>query len=180
MVKRNGLYYYFVTTHTGCGGAEFVWRSPRLSGDPADWTPLGALTMNQPSFAGAQHSTAPIQLADGTWWALFHSYECTGGWHGLARQGLLGQIVWTDDGIPSVGGDWTAPAPAPALRSGGIQLLAPFTDGCRRDARRLPPGDGRHRRDRAHRIAAVLAARSPRRPLTCRRSGPARPAARRA
>jgi beta-xylosidase len=128
MIKRNGFYYYFVTTHTGCGGAEFVWRSLRLSGDPADWTPLGALTMNQPPFDGAQHSTAPIRLADGTWWALFHSYECTGGWNGLARQGLLGQIVWTDDGVPQVGGDWTAPAPAPALPSGGNQLLAPFTD----------------------------------------------------
>jgi len=129
MAKRNGFYYYFVATHTACGGREFVWRSPRLSGDPADWTPLGELTTNQPPFDGAQHNTAPIQLADGTWWALFHSYECTGGWQGLARQGLLGQIVWTDDGIPQVAvSDWTAPAPAPNLPARGIRLLTPYTD----------------------------------------------------
>lgn len=28
MTKRDGLYYYFVTTKTECGGNEFVWRSP--------------------------------------------------------------------------------------------------------------------------------------------------------
>jgi len=128
MAKRNGFYYYFVTTHTACGGEEFVWRSSRLSADPADWTPLGRLTANQPPFAGAQHSSAPIQLGDGTWWALFHSYECTGGWTGLARQGLLGQVTWTDDGIPKVGGDWAAPAPAPDLPAGTIPFLAPFQD----------------------------------------------------
>lgn len=128
MAKRNGFYYYFVTTHTGCGGEEFVWRSPRLSADPADWTPLGRLAANQPPFAGAQHSTAPIELADGTWWALFHSYECTGGWMGLARQGLLGQVTWTDDGIPMVDGDWTAPAPAPDLPASAAAFLTPMSD----------------------------------------------------
>lgn len=128
MAKRDGFYYYFVTTHTGCGGEEFVWRSPRLSADPADWTPLGRLAANLPPFAGAQHSSAPIQLGDGTWWALFHSYECTGGWTGLARQGLLGEVTWTDDGIPMVHGDWAAPAPAPNLAAGATPFLAPFHD----------------------------------------------------
>jgi len=128
MAKRDGFYYYFVTTHTGCGGEEFVWRSRTLSGDPDDWTPLGRLAANSPPFAGAQHSSAPIQLRDGTWWALFHSYECTGGWQGLARQGLLGQVTWTDDGIPMVHGDWTAPAPAPNLPAGATGLLVPLND----------------------------------------------------
>ena len=128
MAKRNGFYYYFVTTHTGCGGEEFVWRSSSLSADPADWVPLGRLGMNSPPFAGAQHSTAPIQLQDGTWWALFHSYECTGGWQGLARQGLLGQVTWTGDGIPMVSGDWTAPAPAPDLPATAIPFLLPLND----------------------------------------------------
>jgi len=128
MAKRNGFYYYFVATHTGCGGEEFVWRSPRLSQDPADWAPLGRLAVNSPPFAGAQHNTAPVQLPDGTWWALFHSYECTGGWQGLARQGLLGQVTWTADGVPMVSGDWTAPAPAPDLPATAIPFLAPLND----------------------------------------------------
>jgi xylan 1,4-beta-xylosidase len=117
MAKRNGFYYYFVATHTGCGGEEFVWRSQRLSADPADWAPLGRLAANTGPFAGAQHSTAPVQLEDGTWWALFHSYECTGGWQGLARQGLLGQVTWTDDGIPwSTGLERAGAGPEPAGR----------------------------------------------------------------
>jgi beta-xylosidase len=131
LMKRNGFYYYFVTTHTGCGGEEFIWRAQKLSADPNDWTPLGRLAANTAPFAGAQHSSAPIQIADGTWWALFHSYECTGGWMGLARQGLLGQVTWSDDGIPSVNGDWTAPAPAPNLPAGDTSFLLPLSDDFR-------------------------------------------------
>jgi len=128
MMKKGGFYYYFVATHTGCGGQEYVWRSPALTGDPASWTPLGRLMDNVAPFSGAQHSTAPIELADGTWWAFFHSYECTGGWSGLARQGLLRQVTWTDDGVPVASGDWSVPAPAPDLASGGIPFLLPLND----------------------------------------------------
>jgi xylan 1,4-beta-xylosidase len=126
MTKRNGYYYYFVSTHTACGGREVVWRSSVLSSDPADWTHLGTVLVGTAPFGGSQHSTAPIELADGTWWALYHSYEC-GGWSGLGRMGLLGQVTWTDD-VPRIDPTLRGAA-APALESGGIPWLLPVNDG---------------------------------------------------
>jgi beta-xylosidase len=128
MVKRDGYYYYFVSTHTGCGGEEYIWRSARLSDNPEDWTPLGRFLVSGAPFGGAQHSTTPLQIADGTWWAFLHSYECEGGWLGLARQGVLSQVTWTVDGVPVANGDWAAPAPAPDLPPSGIPFLLPVND----------------------------------------------------
>jgi beta-xylosidase len=132
MAKRNGYYYYFAATHTGCGGREYVWRSQTLSSNPSDWTPLGPFLVGGSPFTGAQHSTAPFQIADGTWWVFSHSYDCSGGWTGLARQGLLSRVTWTDDpaggGIPSASGDWTTPAAVPNLPPSGIPFLLPFSD----------------------------------------------------
>ena len=126
MIKRNGL-YYFVTTHTACGGEEFAWRSPgerRSHGLDA----AGPARGEPVPFAGAQHGSAPIQLPDLGTWALFHSYECSGGWHGLARQDCFAQVTWTDDGVPMVSGDWATPAPAPDLPASAIHFLAPIND----------------------------------------------------
>jgi xylan 1,4-beta-xylosidase len=125
MAKRNGYYYYFVSTHTACGGREVVWRSSVLSSDPADWTHLGTVLVGTAPFGGSQHSTAPIELADGTWWALYHSYEC-GGWSGLGRHGLLGQVTWVDD-VPRIDPTLRG-ASAPALESAGIPWLLPVND----------------------------------------------------
>jgi beta-xylosidase len=126
MTKRNGFYYYFVSTHTGCGSREVVWRSRTLTSNPSSWVNLGTVLQAPNPFAGSQHSTAPFQIADGTWWAFYHSYECAGGWGGLGRQGLLSQVTWQND-VPVV-----APAPltarAPALAAGGIPFLLPVND----------------------------------------------------
>lgn len=129
MTKKDGFYYYFVSTHTGCGGTEFGWRSATLSSDPDDWTPLGEVLAGEPPFTGAQHSTAPFELADGTWWAFSHSYECNG-WEGLARQSLLSRVTWVPDGPgerPVFDGAWSA-RPAPRLPPSGAPFLLPFHD----------------------------------------------------
>jgi xylan 1,4-beta-xylosidase len=126
MTKRNGFYYYFDSTHTGCGGREVVWRSSTLSSNAADWENLGNFLLATNTWSGSQHSTAPFQIADGTWWTLYHSYECTGTWRGLGRQGLLSQVTWTDD-VPKAD---AAPltATAPALPPSGIPFLLPVND----------------------------------------------------
>ncbi|WP_437819110.1 family 43 glycosylhydrolase [Sorangium sp. So ce1078] len=132
MTKRNGFYYYFDSTHTGCGGVQFGWRSATLSGEPADWTPLGAVLTGEAPWSGAQHSTAPFQIADGTWWVFAHSYECESSWRGLGRQGLLSQVTWIDDesgaGVPVVNGRLGVPARAPALPPSDIPFLLPVND----------------------------------------------------
>ncbi len=132
MTKRNGFYYYFDSTHTGCGGEQYGWRSATLSSNPEDWTPLGSVLKGEAPFSGAQHSTAPFQLADGTWWVFSHSYECESNWRGLGRQGLLSQVTWIDDesgaGVPVVNGRLGEPAPAPALPPSDIPFLLPVND----------------------------------------------------
>lgn len=126
MTKRDGMYYYFASTHTGCGGVEHAWRSAVLSDNPADWESLGVVLEAELPFSGAQHSSAPIELEDGTWWAVYHSYDCTE-WRGLGRQGLLSQVTWDENDVPIFD-----PAPlkaaAPALESGGIPWLKPVND----------------------------------------------------
>ncbi|AUX44340.1 xylosidase/arabinosidase [Sorangium cellulosum] len=132
MTKRNGFYYYFDSTHTGCGGEQVGWRSATLSSNPADWAPLGSVLKGDAPFSGAQHSSAPFQIADGTWWVFSHSYECDNSWRGLGRQGLLSQVTWMDDeggaGVPVVNGRLGEPAPAPALPPSGIPFLLPVND----------------------------------------------------
>lgn len=132
MTKRNGFYYYFDSTHTGCGGEQYGWRSATLSSNPEDWTPLGSVLKAEAPFSGAQHSTAPFQIADGTWWVFSHSYECESNWRGLGRQGLLSQVTWIDDesgaGVPVVNGRLGEPAPAPALPPSDIPFLLPVND----------------------------------------------------
>ncbi len=126
MTKRNEYYYYFASTHTGCGGKQYAWRSKVLSDNEADWESLGIVLGADLPFNGSQHSSAPIELDDGTWWAVYHSYDCTE-WRGLGRQGLLSQVTWDDNDVPIFD-----PAPliaaAPDLASGGIPRLLPVND----------------------------------------------------
>ncbi|WP_434045642.1 MULTISPECIES: family 43 glycosylhydrolase [Sorangium] len=144
MAKRGDWYYYFVSTHTACGGQMHAWASKKLVGSTAeDWTWLGYVLTGEEPYAGVQHGTAPIELDDGTWWIFAHSYDCTnvgtndwknGEWQGLAREGLLLQVTWEDE---EVGGQ-TIPVPrypsqvrdleAPQLPQSGVPFLLPVND----------------------------------------------------
>jgi len=144
MAKRGDWYYYFVSSHTACDGKMGVWASKKLVGStPEDWTWLGYVMGGVNPYRGTQHSTAPFQIADGTWWVFAHSYDCTGvdstaaqpgEWIGLAREGLLLQLTWVDTvvgaetiPVPSFGTE-TRDLPAPNLTPSGIPFLVPVTD----------------------------------------------------
>ncbi|HMA97152.1 MAG TPA: family 43 glycosylhydrolase, partial [Polyangiaceae bacterium] len=144
MMKRNGWYYYFVSTHTACGGQLGAWASKKLVGSTqADWTWLGYVLTGEAPYAGLQHASAPMELADGTWWAFAHSYDCTnndgtvehhGEWVGLAREGLLTQVTWVDTDVNGTAipvPHFTTAArnlPAPQLPPSGIPFLLPTND----------------------------------------------------
>ncbi|AUX20138.1 xylosidase/arabinosidase [Sorangium cellulosum] len=147
MTKRGDWYYYFISTHTACGGQLHAWASKKLvDSTPEDWTWLGYVLTGEEPYAGVQHITAPFELEDGTSWAFAHSYDCTGAgaegektwsngeWMGLGREGLLLSIDWVDQ---EVGGQ-TIPVPqftaqgrelpAPALPRSGVPFLLPVND----------------------------------------------------
>jgi beta-xylosidase len=144
MTKRGDWYYYFVQTHTACSGKEDVWASKKLAGSvEADWHWLGYVMGPGDPYNGTQHSTAPFQLADGTWWAFAHSYDCTdnqgtaashGAWLGLGREGLLHQVTWVDaqvDGLTIPVPHFTTETrnlPAPALEVSATPFLLPVND----------------------------------------------------
>jgi len=143
LVKRNGWYYYYVQTHTACGGKSDVWASQELSSDASKWHWLDYVMGPGTPYGGIQHPTAPFQIADDTWWQFAHSYDCTdndgtlehhGEWLGLAREGLLHQVTWVDkvvDGVtipvPHVSED-ARNLPAPALAQSGTPFLIPVND----------------------------------------------------
>jgi beta-xylosidase len=142
MTKRGDWYYYFVQSHTACDGNTDVWASQTLDGNEANWHWLGFPMEQIDPYRGAQHPTAPFEIADGTWWAFEHSYDCTnktdaehnGEWLGLAREGLLHQVTWVDteiDGItipvPHID-KGTRNLPAPALAQSGTPFLIPVND----------------------------------------------------
>jgi xylan 1,4-beta-xylosidase len=144
MAKRGDWYYYFVQTHTACFGQQDAWASKKLDGDSSHWHWLGYVMGPGDPYNGTQHSTAPFQIADGTWWVFAHSYDCTdnletpehhGEWMGLAREGLLLQVTWVDttldDGTTVPIPHFTSGRrnlPAPALSQSGTPFLLPVND----------------------------------------------------
>ncbi|MEQ9825330.1 MAG: family 43 glycosylhydrolase [Puniceicoccaceae bacterium] len=124
MVKRDGWYYYFVAGNVT--GGQWVLRSQSLTDDPASWQHLGEffepITDPATGFRGPNHITAPVQLADGTWWTLSHSYERIGNddWNAMGRQGLLHEVTWDENGKPTGSAPVSGWTPGPRLMAGGI------------------------------------------------------------
>ncbi|XYH96865.1 family 43 glycosylhydrolase [Sorangium sp. So ce1128] len=144
MARRGDWYYYFVSTHTACGGQLHAWASKKLVGStPEDWHWLGYVLTGEEPYAGVQHTTAPFELEDGTWWTFAHSYDCTkvgtedwknGEWMGLGREGLLLSVTWDErevDGETIPVPKYTTEVrdlPAPKLPPSGVPFLLPVND----------------------------------------------------
>lgn len=101
MCKRNGYYYYFPAGDVS--GGQYVLRGTALTGDSTKWERLGEffkpISDVKVGFRRPNHISAPIQLADGTWWTVGQSYEKYNGddWSGLGRQTSLYPVVWEGD-----------------------------------------------------------------------------------
>lgn len=101
MCKRNGYYYYFPAGDVS--GGQYVLRGKELSADQSKWERLGEffkpITDPKTGFRRPNHISAPVQLADGTWWTIGQSYEKyqNDDWSGLGRQTSLYQVIWEGD-----------------------------------------------------------------------------------
>lgn len=115
MCKRNGYYYYFPAGDVS--GGQYVLRGTALTSDSTKWERLGnffkPITDPNTGFRSPNHISAPLQLADGSWWTLGQSYERLPGndWSGMGRQTALYQVIWEGDRPWGV-----APTTAPLLR----------------------------------------------------------------
>jgi len=101
MCKRNGYYYYFPAGDVS--GGQYVLRASALTADSTKWERLGnffkPITDSNNRFKSPNHISAPVELADGTWWTIGQSYERTGNddWSGMGRQTSLYQVIWEGD-----------------------------------------------------------------------------------
>ena len=101
MCKRNGIYYYFPAGDVS--GGQYVMKSKELTADSTKWERLGEFfkPISDPNigFRRPNHMSAPLQLADGTWWTIAQSYEKYEGddWSGTGRQTSLYQVTWEGD-----------------------------------------------------------------------------------
>jgi len=131
MCKRNGYYYYFPAGDVS--GGQYVLRGKQLTSDSTKWERLGdffkPVTDRTTGFRRPNHISAPLQLADGTWWTIGQSYEKREGddWSGTGRQTALYPVIWEGDrpwGMAPVSG----PILRPALRQDGIPWRSVHTD----------------------------------------------------
>jgi xylan 1,4-beta-xylosidase len=123
MCKRNGYYFYFPAGDVT--GGQYVLRSKELTSDSTKWERLGEffkpITASNVGFKRPNHMSAPIQLADGTWWTIAQSYEKydNDDWSGLGRQTCLYQVIWEGDRPWGVA-PTTQPVVKPNLPKSGI------------------------------------------------------------
>jgi xylan 1,4-beta-xylosidase len=123
MSKRNGFYYYFPAGDVS--GGQYVLRGTELTADSTKWVRLGnffkTITDPNATFRNPNHISAPLQLADGSWWTIGQSYERLGGndWSGMGRQTSLYPVIWEGD-RPWGMAPTTAPIVKPELPKSGI------------------------------------------------------------
>ena len=124
MCKRNGYYYYFPAGDVS--GGQYAMRGKALTADSTQWERLGdffkPITDPKTGFRRPNHISAPIQLADGTWWTIGQSYEKPlqgADWSGMGRQTGLYQVIWEGDRPWGVA-PTTKPVIKPNLPKGGI------------------------------------------------------------
>ncbi|GGA82093.1 family 43 glycosylhydrolase [Puia dinghuensis] len=123
MCKRNGYYFYFPAGDVT--GGQYVLRSRKLTSDSTSWERLGnffrSVTDPDAGFRRPNHISAPLQLADGSWWTLGQSYEkyAADDWAGTGRQTSLYPVEWEGD-RPWGMAPTTQPIVRPNLLQSGI------------------------------------------------------------
>ena len=131
MCKRNGYYYYFPAGDVT--GGQYVLRTRKLTSDSTAWERLGnffkPVTDMHARFRRPNHISAPLQLADGSWWTIGQSYERVDGddWSGMGRQTSLYPVIWEGD-RPWGMAPASTPVVIPGLPSAGILWRSVHTD----------------------------------------------------
>jgi beta-xylosidase len=132
MSKRNGYYFYFPAGDVS--GGQYVLRTKELTSDSTKWERLGnffqPITDTAVPFHSPNHISAPLQLADGSWWTLGQSYERHGNddWSGMGRQTALYPVIW-EGNRPWGMAPTTAPIAIPAtLPDSGIPWRSVSSD----------------------------------------------------
>ena len=131
MCKRNGYYYYFPAGDVT--GGQYVLRTKVLTSDSTAWERLGdffkPVTDAHARFRRPNHISAPLQLADGSWWTIGQSYERAGAddWSGTGRQTSLYPVIWEGD-RPWGMAPASTPVMAPGLPRSGIPWRSVHTD----------------------------------------------------
>ncbi|SOD82401.1 family 43 glycosylhydrolase [Spirosoma fluviale] len=138
MCKRNGYYYYFPAGDVS--GGQYAMRGKALTADSTQWERLGdffkPITDPKTGFRRPNHISAPIQLADGTWWTIGQSYEKPlegADWSGMGRQTGLYQVIWEGDRPWGVA-PTTKPVVRPNLPQSGILWRSAQSDRFDSDA----------------------------------------------
>ena len=132
LIRKDGWYYYFTTA--GESGVQHVLRTRNLTASPGNWQSLGACVepISEPEvqFRLSTHMTAPVQIQDGSWWTLSHSFRINhlDDWSGFGRQGLLHSITWSNDGMPIISAPTLHSTPGPSLMSTGIPRRSTRSD----------------------------------------------------
>ncbi|QNA46488.1 family 43 glycosylhydrolase [Lacibacter sediminis] len=140
MCKRNGYYYYFPAGDVS--GGQYVLRGKSLTSDSTQWERLGEffkpITDPNVGFRRPNHISAPIQLADGTWWTIGQSYEKYGNddWSGKGRQSSLYPVIWEGD-RPWGMAPTTQPIQKPNLPKAGILWRSVNADYFEKDTLQL-------------------------------------------
>lgn len=127
MCKRNGRYYYFCAGNVY--GGQYVLSSATLTANEASWTRHGNFFKGNATgaFTGPNHISQPVQVSDGTWWGICHSYG-NNGWEGQGRQSMLFQVFWDANGVPYANNPNGQPLTAPNLPSNGVNYEFPESD----------------------------------------------------
>ncbi len=135
-VFRRGDWYYLTAAEGGTGEqhAQMIWRSRSVTGPYAAWAGNPILTQRDLDPARDAPVTSAghaqfVQLADGTWWAVFLATRpYRGNQYNLGRETFLLPVQWRDDWpvilprgarVPLVAGRPSLPRSAQPLPTSG-------------------------------------------------------------
>ncbi len=134
MWKHDGYYYYSFAKNVA--GGQYVMRSKTLTDSASAWsTPVAFFNLNDPQISTAvfnnpNHNSAAVTIGNGTSWVV-HPLWRNGNnneWYGQGRQGLLNEVHYDTNDMPTADYPVNVAKTAPDLPSSGIPWMVPHTD----------------------------------------------------
>jgi len=131
MTKRGDWYYLFYSTKGCCGrGCDYQLEVSRAKSVKGPWepSPVNPILTGDDEWKCPGHGTL-VTLPDKRDYFLYHAYDAKENVY-TGRQGMLGEVVWQDNGWPFFAGGRN-PLPSAASPFGKAQSpsVADFVDG---------------------------------------------------